>query len=136
MPCVDMAVHVHPLNRKSILRRIYPSYQQIYHFSIRTGFIFPPILLIKGRLHRTMRSLRMKILCFYGSVMSMKIYVQQIRRFISIDGYYTHFFNIPYKSARCWIENVNTHLPWRKSFTISPQTDVEGYAWKMYYLEN
>lgn len=46
-----------------------------------------------------MRSLWMKILCFYGSVMSMKIYVQQIRRFISIDGYYTHFFNIPYKSG-------------------------------------
>lgn len=52
----------------------------------------------------------MKILCFYGSVMSMKIYVQQIRRFISIDGYYTHFFNIPYKSGDVcmWIENVNT----------------------------
>lgn len=28
--------------------------------------------------------------------MSMKIYVQQIRRFISIDGYCTHFFNIPF----------------------------------------
>jgi hypothetical protein len=31
----------------------------------------------------------------FMAVMSMKIYVQQIRRFISIDGYYVHFFNIP-----------------------------------------
>lgn len=40
------------------------------------------------------------------ALMSMKIYVQQIRRFISIDGYYTHFFNIPYKSGICESENV------------------------------
>lgn len=31
----------------------------------------------------------------FMAAMSMKIYVQQIRRFISIDGYYIHFFNIP-----------------------------------------
>lgn len=31
----------------------------------------------------------------FMAAMSMKIYVQQIRRFISIGGYYIHFFNIP-----------------------------------------
>lgn len=37
--------------------------------------------------------------------MSMKIYVQQIRRFISIDGYYTHF--LIFRINLGYIENVN-----------------------------
>lgn len=39
------------------------------------------------------------------ALMSMKIYVQQIRRFISIDGYYTHF--LIFRINLGYIENVN-----------------------------
>lgn len=39
------------------------------------------------------------------ALMSMKIYVQQMRRFISIDGYYTHF--LIFRINLGYIENVN-----------------------------
>lgn len=53
---------------------------------------------------KEMRSLGWKSYVFMA-LMSMKIYVQQIRRFISIDGYYTHF--LIFRINLGYIENVN-----------------------------
>lgn len=47
----------------------------------------------------------------------MKIYAQQIRRFISIDGYYVHFLIFSNKSRgwRWCIESVNIEMAWTES---------------------